>query len=70
MWGLLNLSKLAARGIIDMAENAAFNLSGPVAIPGAAFCGKKLLWHSNCFGVLIFMEINAVALQRELSVAV
>jgi len=65
----------------------AFNLSSPVAIPGAAFSGKsyseiqialecysfngnptltfKLLWSVN-----LLMETNAVALQRDLSVAV
>ena len=64
-----------------------FNLSSPVAIPGAAFSGKsyseiqialecysfegnptltfKLLWSVNPS-----METNAVALQREVSVAV
>jgi len=56
MWGLLNLFEFSARGSIDASKNAAFNLSGPVAIPGAAFCGKKvtltfkLLWSVNLDG--------------------
>ena len=78
---------LQLEGALTRRKMPAFNLSSPVAIPGAAFSGKsyseiqialecysfdgnptltfKFLWSVN-----LLMETNAVALQRELSVAV